>query len=196
MAEANTVVARMSPLAGEASSGSMSFAGIELAEQKGRAVVQLFARSGKEATVCEALGIVNQPGVASVNEQLTALPLAPGQWILTAASGDDGAFATRLREQLGEDAFVSEQSHGRTIIRVSGENARALMQKGCRLDLHPSVAQPGFCAQTAMAQIGVLVHQVDAQATYDLHVYSGFALSFWHWLTTTSAQFGSLDGKS
>jgi len=70
-----------------------------------------------------------------------------------------------------------------------GALARDLMARGCRLDLHASVARKGFCAQTQMAQVGVLIHQVSDAPAYDLYVYSGFARSFWHWLTETAAQF-------
>ncbi|MBX2823655.1 MAG: sarcosine oxidase subunit gamma [Gammaproteobacteria bacterium] len=197
---ADTPIVRVSPLATVKSENDVqagtraSFNGLDLSERRGIAVVQVFARKGQIAEVNTVLGLTEAgttPGVASVTERQTVLPLAPGQWMLTSRLGDDGSFASQLRQQLGNHAFVSEQSHGRVVIRVSGANARPLMQKGCRLDLHPSVAGAGFCAQTSMAQIGVLIHQLDDQPTYDLHVYSGFARSFWHWLTTSAAQFGT-----
>ena len=62
--------------------------------------------------------------------------------------------------------------------------------RGCRLDLHPRVAGPGFCAQTPIAHIGCLLHQVDAVPTFDLVVYAGYAEAFWGWLTQTAAAFG------
>lgn len=188
--------ARVSPLAvleasdADGACEALTYNGLSLFELPGRAVVQLFAKRGRESAVGDVLAIGNTPGVATVNERLTAMPLAPGQWILTSLEGDDGSFAEQLRSDLSDEAYVSEQSHGRVIIRVSGENARSLMQKGCRLDLHGSVAKAGFCAQTSMAQVGVLIHQVDNSPTYDLHVYSGFALSFWHWLMSSAAQYG------
>ncbi len=200
MAEINTMTnamtARVSPLATvkavatDEACQEHSFNGLALSELPGRAVVQLFAKRGREAAVGSALGIGHTAGLATTNERLTAMPLAPGQWILTSTDEGNGSFAAQLTQELGDDGYVSEQSHGRVIIRVSGHNARSLMQKGCRLDLHPSVATAGFCAQTSMAQVGVLIHQIDDEPTYDLHIYSGFALSFWHWLTSTAAQFG------
>jgi len=152
------------------------------------AVVQVFARKADQGTVAAKLG--DEPGLARVTNDYTAMPIAPGQWIVTANHGGDGSFLTSLQQQLGDVVHLSEQSHGRVIIRVTGEGAREVMQKGCRLDLHPTQATTGFCAQTSMAQVGVLMHQVDNSPTYDLHVYSGFALSFWHWLTESSAQYG------
>ena len=86
--------------------------------------------------------------------------------------------------------YVSDQGDARVCFRVSGQQARELMSRGCRLDLHPSVTGPGFCAQTNMAQVGVLIHQVDDAPTYDLFVYSGFASAFYDWLAHTAGQFG------
>jgi len=64
------------------------------------------------------------------------------------------------------------------------------MQKGCRLDLHPSVASKGWCAQTQVAQTGALLHQVDDKPTYHVSVYSGFAQHFAEWLHHTGMQLG------
>ena len=163
---------------------------LELAIIENRAICQVFAAKGQTAAVASALSLSQEPGVASVSDQFTALPLSPGQWMLHSASGRDGTFCTDLRSRLTGIGYVSEQSHGRLIIRVSGSKARQLLQKGCRLDMHPSVMSQGSCAQTPVAQVGVLLHQIDDAPGYDLMIYSGFAQSFWHWLTESAAEFG------
>jgi len=185
---------RISPLAGIDKSGSsapMPSAGlISITELRDTALLQLFAKKGQEKALATELQIGLDPGAASYADEFTALPLAPGQWMLSAKAGGDGEFYQQMATRIAEYAHLSEQSHGRVIFRVAGSNARMLLQKGCRLDLHPSVTSAGFCAQTPIAQVGVLLHQLDEIPTYDLYVYSGFARSFWQWLSESAAQYG------
>ncbi len=160
---------------------------VTIQERAGAGVLQVFVNGDAGA---RALGIGTTPAVATVTDAYTALPLSPNQWLLIAATGADGSFADAVREKLGSEGYVSEQSQGRVVLRISGARATDVLRKGCRLDLHPSVIAPGFCAQTSMAQVGVQLHLVDDSPTYDLIVYSGFARSFWHWLTESAAEYG------
>jgi methylglutamate dehydrogenase subunit D len=110
--------------------------------------------------------------------------------MVVAQDVEDGGLYRSLRVRLGERAAVAEQSHGRVVLRLAGPRARDVLAKGCRLDLHPRVFTPGMCAQTVIAQIGVLLHQCDELPTYDLYVFSGYALDFLEWLTSSAAEFG------
>jgi heterotetrameric sarcosine oxidase gamma subunit len=166
--------------------------GVELSVVPGLCLVQLFAKNGKTSKVCKRLDISGKPGRATVNKEFTALPLSPGQWMLLAKeSRHRGGLAAHVADRLEGRGYVSEQSDSRVCVRVRGPMARRVMAKGCRLDLHPTVAGPGFCAQTVMAQVGVLLHQVDDTPTYDLLVYSGFARSFWDWMREAAAEFAA-----
>jgi len=181
---------RVSPLESVQIKDATASAPITLSVIYGNAMLQVFAKKNQITQASQRLNIDQQAGMASNADQFVAFPLSPGQWLLSANSGGDGRFFQQIAERLGDAGYVSEQSHSRVVIRVSGSAARALLQKGCRLDLHPNVIKPGFCAQTPIAQIGVLLHQVESSPTYDLYVYSGFADSFWHWLTESAAQYG------
>ena len=109
---------------------------------------------------------------------------------MISAGSNPKDFADGLRAKLKKNGYVSEQSDARVIFSLSGPRVREMMQKGCRLDLHPSVTQKGWCAQTQMAQAGVIIHQSDDAPTYDILVYSGFAQHFAEWLAHTGAQLG------
>jgi len=151
---------------------------------------QLFVSAGKADAFVKRLNASAKPGKSSADGKLIFLPLAPGQWM--AISHETPApNLSDLHKKIDKLGYASLQTDARICIRVSGPKARELMSRGCRLDLHPDVVSAGFCAQTPMAQVGVLLHQVDDAPTYDLYVYSGFARSFWHWLETTAAQFDS-----
>ena len=163
---------------------------IELSIVPGLAVVQLFARNGKNPKVCKRLAIGGEPGRATIHDEFTALPLSPGQWLLLSdESAHDGGLAAYIAGRIETRGYVSEQSDSRVCIRLSGAMARRVMAKGCRLDLHPGIVGPGFCAQTVMAQVGVVLYQVDELPTYDLLVYSGFARSFWDWIRDAAVEF-------
>jgi sarcosine oxidase subunit gamma len=164
--------------------------GVIIAERRGLSVVQAIARRGKEPAAAARLCLDPAPGRASLIEAGTALWIAPGAWLVVEEGRDDGALYLRLRERLKDVAAVVDQSHGRTALRLAGARARDVLAKGCRLDLHPRAFRAGTCAQTAIAQIGVLLHQVDERPTYDLYVAAGYAQDFLAWLTASAAEFG------
>jgi len=166
-----------------------SRAGVVLTDRRGLAIAQVFAKKGKTAAVAKKLGISAKPRVATVHEDYTALPLSPGQWMLFANKGADGSFKQLLDAQIAKTGYVSEQSHSRAVIRISGPRALDVMAKECRLDLHSSVVSAGFCAQTTLAGMGVLMHKIDETPTFDLVIFSGFADSFWHWICEASAEY-------
>lgn len=163
---------------------------VELSVVAGLQFVQLFAAGGKASKVCKRLEIGRRPGRATAQQAFTALPLSPGQWLLVAdESIHPEGLAAHVAGRIEHRGHVSEQSDSRVCIRLRGTAARRIMAKGCRLDLHPRSAGEGFCAQTVMAQVGVVVYQSDEVPTYDLLVYSGFARSFWDWISEAAAEF-------
>jgi sarcosine oxidase subunit gamma len=161
-----------------------------IAERRGVALVQVLARPGRGEAVATSLGLDPAPGLASATPVGAALWLAPGAWLVVVEGGEDGALCEDLRARLRDLAAVVDQSHGRAVLRLAGIPARAVLAKGCRLDLHPRVFTPGMCAQTVIAQIAVLLHQCDEIPTYDLYVPAGYAVDFLEWLTSSAAEFG------
>lgn len=156
-----------------------------------RGMAQIFAAKGKTGAVERALKIKETPGKATSLSEYTAIPLTKGQWLLiSSAPASKGGFVPGLKAKLKKNGFASEQSDSRVIFRLSGNRVVELMQKGCRLDLDPSVTGKDWCGQTQMAQIGVILHQIDEGPVYDLYVYSGFARDFAEWLYHSGAQFG------
>ena len=108
------------------------------------------------------------------------------------ADGEDGAaFERRLRATLGDLASVSDQSDGRTIIRVGGARAReASWRKACRSICIRGAFRPGDAGDTTVATSACTLWQVDDTPTYELIVPRSFAASFWEWLTESAAEFG------
>lgn len=160
---------------------------IKMREMKSFVIV--FAKKGRADDLMARLGIKTAPSQGDENDDFVALPLSPGQWALRAKSDQGPDFGQKIQRDIMGLGYVSEQSDARVCFEIAGHQARELMSRGCALDLHPSVVSKGFCAQTIMAHMGVLIYQSSDEPIYQLYVYSGFARSFWHWLDETAAQF-------
>jgi methylglutamate dehydrogenase subunit D len=110
----------------------------------------------------------------------------PDQWL---AQGPQG-MEPLLAEAFSGLASIVDQSHARTLLRVTGPRARDALAKGLAIDLHPSAFVTGFAAVTSVAHIGVVLWQLDDRPTYEFAVPRSYALSFWHWLEASAIEYG------
>ena len=104
-----------------------------------------------------------------------------------------GAVGERLAGAFDDGRAVCvDLTHGRTILRISGPKARALLAKGLPIDLHPREFPLGGVALGAIHHIGVAVHLRDTAegTTFDLYVGRSQALCLWEWLAESAAEFG------
>lgn len=172
---------RVSPLADVAVQGRFGAdrgsPGVEFRVRHPMSIVTVIARMGKGKSVASAL--------ESFNPQWAG----PDQYFVLAESRGEGALYRELKSALGDIASVSDQSHGRVIIRISGRKARAVLAKGTPVDLYPDEFAVGKSALTQMAHVGVHLTRVGDDA-YDLSVFRGFAESFWEWITEQAEEFG------
>ena len=157
-----------------------------------RDLVQVMPRRGTEEAFAAAMtarfGMAPPTaGQATTGGAVTALWIQPGAYMLTAA---EAGLAARATEAFAGLAAVEDQSHGRTTITITGPAARAVLARGCRLDLHPRAFGPGRAAMTQIAHVGCLVHQRDDAPSFELTVFSTLAEPFFHWLL----EAGSGDG--
>ena len=114
----------------------------------------------------------------------------PDQWLLIARQR---AGLSDLLASLSADAAVSDQSHARAALRVSGARAREVLAKGSMVDLHPSVFPVGATAQTSFAQIGVQLWRTEDGpdgGVFEILVARSMAGSFWSWFAASAAEFG------
>lgn len=111
------------------------------------------------------------------------------QFYVVAEGLAEGALYLELKDKLNGIASVSEQSHARVIIRVSGPRSRSVLAKGTPVDLHAHEFPVGACAVTQMAHIGIHMVRTGGDA-FEISVPRGFAESFWKWLAQQSEEFG------
>ncbi|WP_232631804.1 sarcosine oxidase subunit gamma [Methylobacterium sp. Leaf118] len=166
--------------------------GLIVTPREGLALASVTAVDGAEARLAEAIearfGLsLPEPGGAHLSGEAGLVWSGPDQWLaLGGARGDLDGLGAALRGA----AAVADQSDGRAVLRLTGPDARRVLEKGVAVDLHPRAFGPGRTAVTAIAHIGVQIWQRDDRPTYDLAVARSFAGSLWTWLEAAAAEFG------
>lgn len=84
-----------------------------------------------------------------------ACGLGPGEWIVLAPPGDGavvGRLAARAAE-LDEQVTVIDQTHGRALLRLTGDTAPEVLAGICAIDLHDTVTPDGAALRTQVAAV-------------------------------------------
>ena len=154
--------------------------GIELSVRHPASIVTVIARKGAAGRLADVL-----QGLEGCNVYWAGFE----QYFVVAEGRAEGSLHRELKEKLDHLASVSEQSHGRIIIRVAGPKSRSVLAKGTPVDLHAEVFPVGKSAVTQMAHVGVHLTRI-GENSFELSVFRGFAESFWEWLTEQAEEFG------
>ena len=177
-------ITRTSPLASALTPGNFGadrgVPGVRLSVRHPASIVTVIARKGRADDLAAALNELQNCAVHWAGFE---------QYYVVAEGRAEGALHLELKDKLGGIASVSEQSHGRVIIRISGPKSRAVLAKGTPVDLHADEFPIGKCSVTQMAHVGVHLVRTGTDA-FELSVFRGFAESFWEWLTEQSEEFG------
>ena len=101
------------------------------------------------------MAIARKGKAKALRDGLAALKKAEVQW-----AGADQYYIynvpyAELKNKLEGLASVSDQSHGRVMLRIAGPKVRAVLAKGTPVDLHDSVFPLGKSALTQMAHVSV-----------------------------------------
>lgn len=189
----------LSALAGIAVPGRFGKAGgepgIVIEERVGLGLATVACRKGQadalKAAVASAYG-VDLPGSSRVAQGplVGFVGYGPGQWLAVSESLANEALARDLAQRLQGLASISDQSGGRTVLRVSGSRARDVLAKGLPIDLDPRAFPLGSAATSVISLMGVQLWQIDDTRSYDIAVFRSLSASFWRWLTASAAEFG------
>ena len=180
--------ARASDTAGEA--------GVMLGESPIRGLLVLRgdgASAGFRSAVAGVLGLepVVEPSTAVRKRDVSMLWLGPDEWLVVTPERRLDRIERTLRDALeGQHAALTDVSHSRAVVVLSGPHAREVLAKGCTLDLHPRVFGPGRCAQSRLAKCQALIHQTTDAPEYEIHVQRSFAQYAWTWLEDAGREFG------
>lgn len=127
---------------------------------------------------------VNGDAVAGI---LAALPagrvrtVGPGEWLVVS---EDAAQSPEI-----DGAMVVDQSHGRTLFRLSGPDAAAILMRGVAVDLAGGILPVGGSASMAFSHLSVNLARLD-QDRFELVVGRSFAEGLYHDLRQAGRAFG------
>ena len=148
--------------------------------ERPRSLVQLLARRDRAdalaAAVKTAFGLdLPLAGKWAAGVEADAIWIQPGGWLLEAEPGPPGVFRARVAAATADLGVATDQSSGRSVIRLEGAAARSVLATVCRLDLHPRVFGPGSSAATRVAHVACVIRLVDEKPSFDLIVGSSYA---------------------
>lgn len=120
-------------------------------------------------------------------EGLAVLWLAPDEFLAVAPDEAESGvltteYAARLAGALGDrPGQVVDLSANRTTLELSGPAARAVLDKSCRLDLHPRVFPVGAAVATQLGATPAILWRTEEQ-TWRVLVRSSFTTHVVRWL--------------
>lgn len=109
----------------------------------------------------------------------------PDDWLIVDERPDASELLGALEGAVaGHHTAVVEVSGNRVRFRISGRDARALMNRACALDFDPPEFAAGHCAGTIVARAQAFVMQTSDDPTYELLVRRSFAAYVADWFVT------------
>ncbi|MEU8874916.1 sarcosine oxidase subunit gamma family protein [Streptomyces javensis] len=165
--------------------------GVTLAERPFITMVNLRLDPASEAAVRveKTLGapLPRECGHTTASGAHTVAWLGPDEWLVLSEGPID---TVELRQALaGDPGSVVDVSANRTTLELTGPAARQVLEKGCRLDLHPRAFGPGRAVSTTVGPVPVLLWQLDAAPTYRLLPRSSFADYLARWLIDAMSEY-------
>lgn len=125
-----------------------------------------------------------------------ALWMGPDEWLIVGNEDQDSRLFDTLQASFSNlHTSLVNVSESRTIIHLSGPQARSVLDKGCPIDLHPRAFGPGKVVNTNLAKCHVTLHQTDYDKNskapaYHLYIHRSFAEYMWMWLEDASREYG------
>ncbi|RWL98346.1 MAG: sarcosine oxidase subunit gamma [Mesorhizobium sp.] len=176
--------------------GAQGKAGVSLTEIHNFDLVQVMARRGKAGEMIAAAkarfsaAAPETPRAVSAADA-TLIWSGPDQFLVLSKGGKHSIEA--LAPGFAGSASLSDQSHARALISVSGDKARAMLAKLSSIDLHSDVFGIGAAAATSMDHTSVTLWRGGdrkGQAVFNLLVFATFAESLWHTILDSAAEYG------
>ena len=124
----------------------------------------------------------------------------PGEWLLLAAPGraaDPGLDAIAAQAQ-GESVTWVDQTHGRALVRLSGQHGPSLLARLCGTDLSDDITPDGAAFRTSVAALATDVIRDDLPGSirsYLLHCERSSGQYLFDAMLCAGAEFGvEIDG--
>ena len=125
----------------------------------------------------------------------------PGEWLLLAAPGQGPALAARMGDLAarcpGELVTATDLTHGRALVRLTGQRAAGVLAKVCGIDTSEPMAPDGAAFRTAVAAVATDVIRDDTGGvpSYLLHCERSSGAYLFGELLAAGGEFGiEIDG--
>ena len=187
MAEALLIAARCSPLKQvlpwQLADGSLLISELAFMRQL------VLRRRNRGPAYIAGVPLPFEPNRVASMREVRTLWLGPNEWLVTVPDGAVPELPERLARAIdGARAALIDLSSSRAVIAISGSRARAVLEKGCGLDLHPRAFEPGHCAQTLFAGVPIILDQLGT-GNYRLFVRRSTARWLCTWLIDAAQEF-------
>lgn len=154
--------------------------------------------SESAAALERVLGVPLPGGVGEVTgdaDGLHVIWLSPDEFHVVDVSraqrpGDAAELEAALEGLPGQAVDLSAN---RTLLELAGANARDVLEKSCRADLHPRAFPVGTAIATQLGVVPVILHR-SADERFRVYPRSSFADYVVRWLIDGMQEFGGGDG--
>lgn len=189
------MVDQLSPLAPVLTPGrhGQGTVGVALAEVAPGSIVQLAAWRGQESALLSiikdvtGLALPDGAGGGVATATKAAFGFAPGKFLV--ADQDEGLADVLAKAVTPQTGTVTDLSHGRTVIRVSGPRAEWVLAKFFAIDFSLPAFPEGAGLSTVHHDIFAQI-QRSGPEQFDIYVFRSFARSFWMSLCHASEEVG------
>jgi sarcosine oxidase, subunit gamma len=116
---------------------------------------------------------------AAAHEGRSALRLGPDEWLVLAPLGDEAAIAASLDAAIADGVFsLVDIGHRQTGILLEGEDAAAMLNAACPLDLELAAFPVGMATRTVFAKAEIVLWRIGA-ARFHIEAWRSFSPYVW-----------------
>ncbi|WP_235896231.1 sarcosine oxidase subunit gamma [Ostreibacterium oceani] len=124
------------------------------------------------------------------NSGNTLLGIGPSEWLVVLPSGEAAKVQNELVAALGDaHHLVVDVTGGTTQLRVTGEKARAVLEKGAYVDLHPRIFKSGQHYATVLSGAPTVI-MCYGDNDYALLVRRSFSDHVARWAIDAASEYG------
>lgn len=151
-------------------------------------IAALRGRAKQLVSIAAARGVrLSEFGRAESGTGHIVLSVRPERWLLLSRPAPPGLAMQGWQSACASVAVAIDLSSALSAFQITGPAIRDVLARGCRLDLDPEVFPVGYAAATIMAQVSVIL--VNLESGVLLLTPSTTARHFHEWLLSAARPF-------
>jgi sarcosine oxidase subunit gamma len=162
-------------------------AGLLLADESHRGKVMIHGRAGERAVEWLGLAAPVAIGQSTRAGDVAVYRLRADQLFVNTAPGGEGALLAAPAAVDGDMITITDVTHGRAQLRLTGPRAAELLSHLCALDFHPGHFLDGTAQTTSVAKTTQLVIREDVDGVLSYSLVGARSLGVYLWTTIQEA---------